>query len=70
MRRVVQVEFNPWDQRSYDYWCDDDNVLIDDKVVVTTKRGEVVATIVGVKAESDRVTTAITRKATQEDLAR
>ncbi len=63
MRRIVSVEFNPWDHRSYDYLCDLDDVAVGDLVVVETKRGEVEVTVTGIKDSSDKATASILRRA-------
>jgi hypothetical protein len=63
MRRIVSVEFNPWDHRSYDYLCDLDDVAVGDRVIVETKRGENTVTVTGIKDRSDRATASILRRA-------
>lgn len=60
MRQVVGVEFNAWDRKSYDYFCDFE-VAPGDKAVVQTSRGEAEVTVISVKQNSEKATAAVLR---------
>jgi hypothetical protein len=44
-RQFVAVRFNPWDQRTYTYHWDGEPLLVDDRVVVETKKGRATVTV-------------------------
>lgn len=58
---VVAVRFEGSD-RLYDYFCQFDDVVVGDRVVVNTCRGEAEVTVAEVKKDSDRATSNIVRK--------
>lgn len=49
-RQYVQVQFNPWDRRSYTYHNDGPPVAVGNTVMVETAKGKVPVTVTGLTA--------------------
>lgn len=63
-RQFVAVQFNPWDRRTYTYHFDGEPLLSGEKVIVETKRGEAVVTVVAISDQQPNFETKpILRKA-------
>lgn len=60
--QVVSVKFNPWDQKTFDYFTTLD-LKPGDEVVVETDRGEAVVRVETLNRNSDKARKWIVRKA-------
>lgn len=47
----------------YDYYCQFEDVAVGDRVIVNTRRGEAEVTVAEIKAESEKATANIVRRA-------